>query len=134
MRRPARRAILAACLIGCASSTKAAGLKADDLFAPAAHHKNKLDLDIYRWEQAPIRSPTNHFHVWIPGDPRADRGQPSWVKHFSHVGYAGLGAAGLAASIASGGVAPAIGFGIVTFVQAFFEAKELQSRKNAKRR
>lgn len=56
---------------------------------------------------------------WRPGDPRDLYGEPAWVQVLSHAGYTGLGIAGLVTSIATGGTAPAIGFGIVTLVQAF---------------
>lgn len=57
--------------------------------------------------------------LWRPGDPRDLHGQPVWVQYASHAAYTGLGVAGLVTSLASGGVAPAVGFGIVTLVQAF---------------
>lgn len=62
-----------------------------------------------------------------PGDPRDLNGGPSWVKHLSRLGYAGLGAAGLAGSVASGGVAPAIGFGLAALVQSYLEWRELKN-------
>jgi hypothetical protein len=101
------------------------------LLVPAARAGGKLDLDIYasgpdlpraRTEAAPFPA-----FSWVPGDPRDQRGEPKWVRHLSHVGYASLGAAGLAASVATGGVAPAIGFGLVAAVQAFLEWRELKT-------
>ena len=83
-------------------------------------HAGRLDLDVYSSggvppsAQPPIHYPRDR---WVPGDPRDLRGEPRWVQYTSHLGYAGLGAAGLVGSVASGGVAPAVGFGIVTFVQ-----------------
>ena len=71
--------------------------------------------------------PTLPLYHWVPGDPRDLRDDPAWVKHLSHVGYAGLGAAGLAGSIASGGVAPAIGFGLVALVQSYLEWREIKN-------
>ena len=101
------------------------------LFLVPAAHAGKLDLDIYASgpnvprtrTDAPGQAPYN----WVPGDPRDLRGDPKWVKNLSHLGYAGLGAAGLAGSIATGGVAPAIGFGLVTAVQAFLEWREIKT-------
>lgn len=57
--------------------------------------------------------------LWRPGDPRDLHGQPVWVQYLSHAGYTGLGVAGLVTSLASGGAAPAVGFGIVTMIQAY---------------
>jgi hypothetical protein len=101
------------------------------ILVPAARAGGKLDLDIYA--SGPNLPSTQAdaaglpAYSWVPGDPRDTRGSPTWVKPLSHAGYAGLGAAGLAASIATGGVAPAIGFGIVTAVQAFLEWRELKN-------
>ncbi len=101
------------------------------LLVPAARAGGKLDLDIYASGPVLPRTRTDASGLpaynWVPGDPRDQRGVPKWVNRLSHVGYAGLGAAGLAASIATGGVAPAIGFGIVTAVQAFLEWRELKN-------
>jgi hypothetical protein len=101
------------------------------ILVPAASANGKLDLDIYASgpivPSARIDAAGLPAYNWVPGDPRDARGSPTWVKHLSHIGYAGLGAAGLAASIATGGVAPAIGFGLVTAVQAFLEWRELKN-------
>ena len=101
------------------------------LLVPAARAGGKLDLDIYASAPNLLRARTNAAGLpaynWVPGDPRDQRDAPKWVRHLSHVGYAGLGAAGLAASVATGGVAPAIGFGLVTAVQAFLEWRELKT-------
>ena len=120
-------------LIGVAALIAAPVAAAPDLSAdvpapPAARGQSKLDLDIYKSGKTPPSSPADAglpLHGWTPGDPRAERGEPSWVKHLSHVGYAGLGAAGLAVSIASGGVVPAIGFGIIAFYQSFLEWRQI---------
>jgi hypothetical protein len=100
------------------------------LLAPAAR-AGKLDLDIYastpRLERPGIEGPTRPAYNWVPGDPRDAGDAPGWVKHLSHVGYAGLGAAGLAGGIATGGVAPAIGFGLVTLVQSYLEWREIKT-------
>ena len=100
------------------------------LLAPAAR-AGKLDLDIYastpRLERPGIEGPSRPAYNWVPGDPRDLQGDPTWVKHLSHVGYAGLGAAGLAGSVATGGVGPAIGFGLVTLVQSYLEWRELKN-------
>lgn len=100
------------------------------LLAPAAN-AGKLDLDIYastpRLERPGIEGPTRPAYNWVPGDPRDLEGEPEWVKRLSHVGYAGLGAAGLAGSVATGGVGPAIGFGLVTLVQSYLEWREIKT-------
>jgi hypothetical protein len=96
-------------------------------FAGPLRVHDKLDLDIYSFD-VPARAPGDAagspLRGWVPGDARDERGQPVWVKHLSHVGYAGLGAAGLAAGVASGGVAPAVGFGLVTLVQSYLEWRQ----------
>jgi hypothetical protein len=100
------------------------------ILVPAAR-AGKLDLDIYASgpnvprarADAPARAP----YDWAPGDPRDLKDGPKWVKHLSHVGYAGLGIAGVAGSIASGGVAPAIGFGLVALVQSYLEWREIKT-------
>ena len=101
------------------------------VLVPAARAGGKLDLDIYASPRYVTRSRADAgglpAYAWAPGDPRDQRGAPKWVRHLSHAGYAGLGAAGLVASVATGGVAPAIGFGIVTAVQAFLEWRELKN-------
>jgi hypothetical protein len=97
---------------------------------PAAR-AGKLDLDIYASgpnvprarSDAPGPAPYN----WVPGDPRDLRGDPAWVKHLSHAGYASMGAAGMAGGIASGAVAPAIGFGLVALVQSYLEWREINT-------
>jgi hypothetical protein len=95
------------------------------ILVPAAR-AGKLDLDIYASRTAVPYARTaasgKALYNWVPGDPRDLRGDPSWVKHLSHAGYAGLGAAGLAASVA------AIGFGIVTLVQSYLEWREIKTR------
>ena len=83
----------------------------------------KLDLEVYAaGEVPPAAGAPRRAHGgggWKPGDPRDLRGEPAWVQVASHAGYTGLAAAGLATSVATGGVAPAVGFGIVTAVQLF---------------
>jgi len=84
-------------------------------------HAHRLDLDIYSSEKLPPRPRADDTRLpkydWKPGDPRNLRGESRLTQHLSTLGYAGLGIGGLAISIASGGVAPAIGFGIITAVQ-----------------
>lgn len=96
-------------------------------------HAGKLDLDIYaRPAEVPASStPDPQRHKLLPGDPRALRGQSPWVRTATHVGYAGLGLAGLVGSIASGGVAPAVGFGLVALIHGYGLWKE---RPGARRR
>lgn len=81
----------------------------------------KLDLDIYaRPAEVPASStPDPQRHKLLPGDPRALRGQSPWMRRATHAGYAGLGLAGLVGSIASGGVAPAVGFGLVALIHGY---------------
>jgi hypothetical protein len=126
-----RLAVLGAAALTAASVAAAADMTADIPAVPAAHGQGKLDLDIYAPRRTPPRSPSGAaqapLHGWVPGDPRAARGEPSWVRHLSHAGYAGLGAVGLAVSVASGGVAPAVGFGIVAIVQSYLEWKEIKN-------
>ena len=122
------RTLKLALVLLAASSASAQNFKADDI--TNAHALGKLDLDIYSSEQYSPRSPVNSGLVhegWVPGDPRDLQGDPAWVKHLSHVGYAGLGVAGLAGSIATGGVAPAIGFGLVALVQSYLEWREIKT-------
>jgi hypothetical protein len=100
------------------------------LLSPAAS-AGKLDLDIYaatpRLERPGLEGPTRPLDNWVPGDPRDLQDDPAWVRHLSHVGYAGLGIAGLAGSVASGGVAPAVGFGLVALVQSYLEWREIKN-------
>jgi hypothetical protein len=111
-------------------------LGAAALSAVPCSHAGKLDLDIYattpRISSERPAGPTAPLTAWVPGDPRDLRDDPRWVKHLSHVGYAGLGVAGLAGSIATGGVAPAIGFGLVALVQSFLEWRELKDPASGK--
>ena len=99
------------------------------LAAPA--RAGKLDLDIYastpRLERPGIEGPTRPAYRWTPGDPRDAADAPGWVKHLSHAGYAGLAVAGLAGSVATGGVAPAIGFGLVALVQSYREWRQIKN-------
>lgn len=128
-------AVLGVAALISAPVTAALDLKADAPPLHAVRGKGKLNLDIYTWGKIPPHPPADAaglFHGWVPGNPRNERGEPTWVKHLSHVGYAGLGAAGLAASIASGGVAPAIGFGIVTVVQLFLEWRQIKNSSSDK--
>jgi len=100
------------------------------LLAPAAR-AGKLDLDIYASlrpvARPAVEGPARPAYDWVPGDPRDLDEEPVWVRHLSHAGYAGLGAAGLAASVATGGVAPAVGFGLVTLVQSYLEWREIKN-------
>jgi hypothetical protein len=109
---------------------KAAGLAAAVLIAPAAR-AGKLDLDIYasgpNLSSARPDAAAAPRYNWVPGDPRDTNDSPAWVKHLSHAGYAGLGAAGMAVSIASGGIAPAIGFGLVALYQSLLEWRQLKN-------
>ena len=104
-------------------------LKSDALSVPTSHKHGKLDVDIFTSEPSPPRSPTDiaksPLHGWVPGDPRDVRGESIWVKHLSHVGYAGLGVAGVVVSLASGGVAPAVGFGVVALYQSWQEWRQI---------
>ena len=92
---------------------------------------SRLDLDIYasvpRVAVERAGGPAVPLYNWTPGNPRDLQDSPRWVKHLSHAGYAGLGVAGLAGSIASGGVAPAIGFGLVALVQSYLEWREIKT-------
>ncbi|MEK7859386.1 MAG: hypothetical protein AAB320_09625 [Elusimicrobiota bacterium] len=94
-------------------------LSATVLLAPMAS-ATKLDLDIYA---SPIVLPkpaaeplTMGFQRRAPGDPRDLKGASRPVKYLTHLGYAGMGVAGLVGSLATGGVAPAIGFGLVALI------------------
>ncbi len=88
---------------------------------PAA--AGRLDLDVYSSTPVPVRpEPRIYEHgrlEWKPGDDRVISREPRWVQYTARAGYAGLGLAGLVTSIASGGVAPAVGFGIVSLVQLY---------------
>ncbi len=91
--------------------------------ARSAASPRRLDLDIYVapsvTRNVPDRRAAQAYDGWRPGDPRDLRGEGPWVRRLSHVGYAGLGIGGLLASVATGGVAPAVGFGIVALIQLF---------------
>ncbi|HEX4047379.1 MAG TPA: hypothetical protein VH309_06070 [Elusimicrobiota bacterium] len=122
-------ALAAAALL--AAPAAATDFSADLSAPPAARGQGKLDLDLFAPEKPALRSPADAAGLplrgWVPGDPRDARAQPAWVRHLSHIGYAGLGVAGLAGSIATGGVAPAIGFGLVALAQSYFEWRELKN-------
>lgn len=82
-------------------------------------HAGKLDIDIYsRTPMPPQAKSAGHRleQIRLPGDPRSLRGESRLVRRVSHTGYAILGIAGLAGSVATGGVGPAIGFGIVALI------------------
>jgi hypothetical protein len=83
----------------------------------------KLDLDLYAAPAVPRRAPADAGlslnRTWTPGDPRDLRGESRGVQYLSHFGYAGLGVAGLIGSVATGGVAPAIGFGLVALIHLY---------------
>ncbi|MFI5361988.1 MAG: hypothetical protein ACHQ49_08475 [Elusimicrobiota bacterium] len=117
--------IIAGALIYAPLAGNAQNFKANlsDFSAPRVH--GKLDLDIDSTESLPLLAPTGAAGLpnygWAPGDPRDQRAEPAPIKHLSHVGYAALGVAGAAASIATGGVAPAIGFGIIALWQSWQE-------------
>ena len=106
-------------------------MKADVPALSAAHKHGKLDLDIFTSGPIPPRTPAEAaglpLHGWVPGDPRDARGESTWVKHLSHVGYAGLGIAGVVVSMATGGVAPAVGFGVVALYQSWQEWRQIKS-------
>jgi hypothetical protein len=93
------------------------------LVCAAPSSAGQLDLDVYSsGAVSPLSGPGTRPRGgfgWKPGDPRDLQGEPSWVHYASHMGYTGLAAAGLAGSLATGGVAPAVGFGIVTAIQLF---------------
>jgi hypothetical protein len=78
----------------------------------------KLDLNIYGSAPVPRAAPADGAlpweQHWVPGNPRDLRGESRGVQYLSHAGYAGLGIAGLIGSVATGGVAPAIGFGLIS--------------------
>lgn len=103
------------------------------LFAARSVPPGRLDLDIYAPAPLAARPAAAGSWApalqWTPGDPRDERGEPVWVRHLSHVGYAGLGLAGLAGSVASGGVAPAVGFGLVTAVQSYLEWRQVSNSR-----
>jgi hypothetical protein len=121
-----------AAILAIASLARARDFGAELARPPAARAQGRLDLDLYAPRKGAERSSSDAaglpLHGWTPGDPRDVRREPAWVRHLSHIGYAGLGAAGLAASVATGGVAPAIGFGIVALYHLHLERRELTSR------
>ena len=96
-------------------------LFAAGLFTPL--RAGKLDLNIYGTAPVPPRAPADGAlswdRHWTPGNPHDLRGASRGVQYLSHAGYAGLGVAGLIGSAASGGVAPAVGFGLVTLIHAW---------------
>jgi hypothetical protein len=83
----------------------------------------KLDLDLYNSKPAPVRTPVGPergvWESWKPGDPRDLRGESRGVRAAVHASYIGLAIGGLAASVATGGVAPAVGFGLVTLINSW---------------
>lgn len=83
-------------------------------------HAGKLDLDIYAIDSPPAQAVDDPYRLprypVTPGDPRSLRGESRWVRYVSHAGYASLGVADLIASLATGGVAPAIGFGVIAVI------------------
>jgi hypothetical protein len=104
------------------------------LLAAPPLRAGKLDLDIYASAPRPPAAPAvgalpwrDH---WRPGDPRDLRGESRGVQYLSHAGYAGLGLAGLIGSVATGGVAPAVGFGLVTLFH-LWQGWELHSNPKA---
>lgn len=102
------------------------------LFWSAPASAGKLDLDVYSSAPPPRVSEPKAFEYgrreWVPGDERVIAREPGWIQTAARAGYAGLGVAGLVTSIASGGVAPAVGFGIVSVLQLYALVK---SRKPA---
>ncbi|MBI5631789.1 MAG: hypothetical protein HY921_13000 [Elusimicrobia bacterium] len=92
------------------------------LIAPGPLHAGKLDLDIYGTAPNLPRAPNNgvrpQFRL-LPGDPRGLQGESRWVRNVSHAGYAGLGVAGLVGALATGGIGPAIGFGVVALIHGY---------------
>ena len=91
------------------------------IFSQGAHplYAGKLDLDIYGGTPKLSPAQTTRFQFDAdrqPADPRNLRGESLWVRRVTHVGYAALGIAGIAGSIATGGIGPAIGFGIVALI------------------
>lgn len=98
--------------------------------SPFRAHAGKLDLDLYSELKSPpdLSAPARRsFDAWRPGDPRDLRGESPAVQYLSHGGYAAIGIGGLLASVATGGVAPAVGFGIVTLYQ-LWSASRVKSR------
>lgn len=127
-------------LLGFAALTAFPAAAAPDMTSgrvtfPSSHARGILDLDIYSPNYIPSRLPDDAaglpMHGWVPGDARAERGEPTWVKHLSHVGYASLGIAGLVVSVASGGIAPAVGFGLVALVHSWLEWRQITSKDRA---
>ena len=100
--------------------------------APACE-AGKLDLDIYSSQPPPSAQSRPERRLgageqWRPGDPRDLEGERPWVHYVSHAGFAALGAAGLVTCVATGGVAPAVGFGLVALIQAWSGWKFYKSR------
>jgi hypothetical protein len=84
----------------------------------------KLDLNIYAStprpkDAAPADGALPWGEHWRPGNPRDLRGESRGIQYLSHIGYAGMGIAGLVGCAATGAVAPAIGFGLVTLIHAW---------------
>ena len=80
----------------------------------------KLDLDIYASPiilPKPAAEPLMMGHQRrAPGDPRDLKGASRPVRYLTNLGYAGMGVAGLVGLVATGGLAPAIGFGLVALI------------------
>lgn len=93
------------------------------LGGPGPLWAGRLDLDVYHSGPAPAPFDNRVYEhgrlEWKPGDERDIGREPRWIQVTARAGYAGLGVAGLVTSIATGGVAPAVGFGIVSLVQLY---------------
>jgi hypothetical protein len=91
--------------------------------AVAPAQAGKLDLDVYA---SPFSTGTPRtasirpaLEAWRPGDPRDLREHGKGTRTLVHAAYAGMAIGGLVASIATGGVAPAVGFGLVALINSW---------------
>lgn len=90
--------------------------------AAAPAMAGKLDLDVYSRTTSAQTTPVHEFQrerIYLPGDPRALRGESLWVRRASYLGYTSMGIIGSAGSIGTGNVAPAVGFGIVALINSW---------------
>ncbi|MBI5882139.1 MAG: hypothetical protein HZB91_03430 [Elusimicrobia bacterium] len=91
--------------------------------AAAPVHAGMLDLDVYA---SPFSTGTPKavgirpaLETWRPGDPRDLGEHGRGTRALAHAAYAGMAIGGLVASIATGGVAPAVGFGLVALINSW---------------